>query len=329
MFANTLYAISLPSSKLTYANDNMPLGYARQFPKHLGSASTATSANGLVSWRQQYKPFGETMNTLPVGDDLDGFTGHIKDSATGLNYMQARYYDPIIGRFLSIDPINFTPETPQMFGRYTYVNNDPVNGVDPSGLAACPADDKNCIDDPKTETGDEEQPGPSEEQQEIDEIIVTAQRIKKFSDGTKIKFPISESSDLEQGFRVDPNGILEQKFTVKGTQKCDDGSSRAANKINVGGLGANQSVGHTHGGGGLDPLPGPEDGLVAAATGRTAYMISRRGAFAIESTRVGFRVRQIGGRRLRGKERKSVQNTIAKFNQNNGGSGRKCTFTAN
>jgi len=49
--------------------------------------------------------------------------------------VQSRYYDPIIGRFLSIDPINFTPETPQMFGRYTYVNNDPVNLTDPTGMA--------------------------------------------------------------------------------------------------------------------------------------------------------------------------------------------------
>ncbi len=47
--------------------------------------------------------------------------------------MQARYYDPLIGRFLSIDPINFSPDAPYMFNRYTYVNNDPVNMIDPDG----------------------------------------------------------------------------------------------------------------------------------------------------------------------------------------------------
>ena len=93
---------------------------------------------------------GEEENTLPVGDDLKGFTGHIKDSATGLNYMhpkgtsslafgsfraQARYYDPIIGRFLSIDPKGFEDTgRPSMFNRYAYVSNDPVNGVDPFGM---------------------------------------------------------------------------------------------------------------------------------------------------------------------------------------------------
>ena len=107
------------------------------------------------------------------------------------------------------------------------------------------------------------------------------------------------------------------------------GSLRAANSISIAGLGANQSIGHTHGGGGLNPLPGPEDGVAAAATGRTAFQISRRGAFAIESTSVGFRVRQIGGRSLNGGERRAVRALIAGFNQNNGGSGRKCTFTPN
>jgi RHS repeat-associated protein len=67
----------------------------------------------------------------PAGQD--GFTGHIKDAATGLNYMQARYYDPAIGRFLSIDPVGFSVDQPFMFGRYSYVGNDPVNAWDPFG----------------------------------------------------------------------------------------------------------------------------------------------------------------------------------------------------
>jgi uncharacterized protein RhaS with RHS repeats len=47
--------------------------------------------------------------------------------------MQARYYDPVIGRFLSIDPVGFTPTRPSMFNRYAYAANDPVNLVDPFG----------------------------------------------------------------------------------------------------------------------------------------------------------------------------------------------------
>ncbi len=47
--------------------------------------------------------------------------------------MQARYYDPLIGRFLSIDPVGFSTNAPGMFNRYAYTLNDPVNNVDPDG----------------------------------------------------------------------------------------------------------------------------------------------------------------------------------------------------
>lgn len=103
-------------------------------PDHLGSAQAGTNASGEVVWREQYTPFGETYENPAANDNLDGFTGHIKDKATGLNYMQARYYDPVIGRFLSIDPVTFmdTGDSNQ-FNRYMYGNNDPVNMIDPNG----------------------------------------------------------------------------------------------------------------------------------------------------------------------------------------------------
>ncbi len=101
----------------------------------LGSAATGTNASGTIAWTEHYTPYGETTLNPAANDNQPGFTGHLRDKATGLNYMQARYYDPAIGRFLSIDPVNFSPDKPFMFGRYTYVGGDPVNGVDPFGLA--------------------------------------------------------------------------------------------------------------------------------------------------------------------------------------------------
>ena len=47
--------------------------------------------------------------------------------------MQARYYDPIIGRFYSNDPVGFTPSNPMSFNRYLYVNNNPYKYTDPNG----------------------------------------------------------------------------------------------------------------------------------------------------------------------------------------------------
>ncbi len=47
--------------------------------------------------------------------------------------MQARYYDPVIGRFLSNDPVGFASGGAGFFNRYAYTANDPVNMVDPNG----------------------------------------------------------------------------------------------------------------------------------------------------------------------------------------------------
>ena len=113
-------------------------------PDHLGSAQAGTRANGTVAWREQYTPFGEQLQNPAANDNLDGFTGHIKDSDTGLNpcifpsencTVQARYYDPVIGRFLSVDPVGFlSTGNPAMFNRYGYAFNDPINLFDPDGM---------------------------------------------------------------------------------------------------------------------------------------------------------------------------------------------------
>ena len=106
---------------------------------HLGSAVSGTKASGAVDWTEQYSPFGITLKNAAANNNQAGFTGHIKDSATGLNYMQARYYDPVIGRFLSIDPVTFMDTgKPEYFNRYSYTANDPINFTDPDGRTTCP-----------------------------------------------------------------------------------------------------------------------------------------------------------------------------------------------
>jgi len=73
-----------------------------------------------------------------VGDDLSsasqqGHTGHVGDN-TGLVYMQARYYDPVIGRFYSNDPLGYRGV--HSFNRYAYANNNPYKYIDPDGREA-------------------------------------------------------------------------------------------------------------------------------------------------------------------------------------------------
>lgn len=97
---------------------------------HLGSRVAATDASGAVLWREFYHPFGETLGyAAGANDDNTGYTGHLEDADTGLTYMQARYYDPVMGRFLSPDPIDYQDQ----LNLYAYVANDPVNAFDPNG----------------------------------------------------------------------------------------------------------------------------------------------------------------------------------------------------
>jgi len=93
----------------------------------------ATDDNGNVLWREMYTPFGSKLENPTANRDNEGYTGHIDDSGTGLTYMQARFYDPAIGRFLSNDPVGFMEGGPAYFNRYAYTANDPMNYVDPTG----------------------------------------------------------------------------------------------------------------------------------------------------------------------------------------------------
>ncbi|PRH81414.1 hypothetical protein C6N40_12900 [Arenimonas caeni] len=64
-----------------------------------------------------------------------GYTGHQMDAASKLVYMQQRYYDPAIGRFLSADPMASDMQNGWNFNRYNYAANNPYKNVDPDGRA--------------------------------------------------------------------------------------------------------------------------------------------------------------------------------------------------
>lgn len=84
-------------------------------------------------WKELYTPFGLKWTDPAANRDNEGYTGHIEDDASGLTYMQARYYDPALGRFLSNDPVGFAEGGPGYFNRYSYTLNNPISFIDPDG----------------------------------------------------------------------------------------------------------------------------------------------------------------------------------------------------
>jgi RHS repeat-associated protein len=97
----------------------------------LGSPVVVTDQNRVPVERSEYEPFGNVLNR-PMHDG-PGYTGHVEDAATGLVQMQQRYYDPGIGRFLSVDPVTADASTGANFNRYKYAANNPYRFIDPDG----------------------------------------------------------------------------------------------------------------------------------------------------------------------------------------------------
>jgi len=107
-----------------------PAGAFFAFLRPTGSNDRcATGCEG----RESYTPFGELLDDPSANRNQPGFTGHVRDAATGLTYAQARYYNPVTARFLSPDPVGFVSGGPGYFNRYAYTANDPLNLVDPNG----------------------------------------------------------------------------------------------------------------------------------------------------------------------------------------------------
>jgi RHS repeat-associated protein len=96
-----------------------------------GNVLMTKDTHGHILARYTYQPYG-TQQSGPTNHG-PGYTGHVNDPATGLVYMQQRYYDPAIGRFISPDPVVPASGNVFNFGRYTYANNNPLRYTDPDG----------------------------------------------------------------------------------------------------------------------------------------------------------------------------------------------------
>ena len=107
--------------KLFYHND------------HLGGINVITNLAAERAQLTEYDPWGKISRKEGDADPGKRFTGQEFDPEIDLYYYGGRYYDQDLGRFVSPDPFIQEPEEPQNLNRYSYVMNNPVNYIDPSG----------------------------------------------------------------------------------------------------------------------------------------------------------------------------------------------------
>jgi len=104
-----------------------------------GTPLAEADAQGNIIATYDYAPYGvaSTASGMAGAPNGPGYTGHVNDPDTGFVYMQARYYDPATGRFLSIDPVGPSPGSLFHFNRYDYADNNPIVNIDPTGMYNC------------------------------------------------------------------------------------------------------------------------------------------------------------------------------------------------
>ena len=100
---------------------------------NLGSVRDIANTSSVVVDHIVYNSFGNVVYESGTVAHWAGYAGYHTDANTGLDYADHRWYDPVVGRWISEDPLGFRGGDPNVS---RYVGNSPTNRVDPTGLQA-------------------------------------------------------------------------------------------------------------------------------------------------------------------------------------------------
>src|SRR5690606_33192135 len=122
----------------TYADDQ-PISMTRggktyyYHTNYRGDVVALTDSAGAVVATYEYDAYGNLLKETGTVENPYRYAGYRYDGETGLYYLQSRYYNPETGRFLTRDNFEGFENEPLSLNKYSYVHNNPILFVDPSG----------------------------------------------------------------------------------------------------------------------------------------------------------------------------------------------------
>jgi RHS repeat-associated protein len=100
----------------------------------LGSVRQLVNSGGSITYARAYDPYGVVTSTTGSSSTTYGYTSEVYGDSTQLLYLRSRYYSGNTGRFISRDTWNGNANSPMSFNRWNYVDGNPINRTDPSGM---------------------------------------------------------------------------------------------------------------------------------------------------------------------------------------------------